>query len=459
MSQNNHALTLAMERHQAGDWEAAEQACLGVLERDHANVDALCLIGEVALAAGKSAVALGFADRAITVDPSRSPSLSIRGRALRALGRLEEAAASFRKALRVSPESAALHADLGLTLQRQDHLGEAMRSFEKSIRLNPLEVTTHLQLAATVHRQRDFRRGWAEYEWRLRTETYAVPFSQIRWEGSAPNGKSILVLGEQGLGDQLQFVRYAALLSERGARVAVCCDPLLERLFRSCPGVERVITREDEPFPDFDAYVWMGSLPGLFDTTADSVPAEIPYLFADPEQTDRWRRLLSRFEGLRIAINWEGNRLNVPGRHRAIPLTAFYPIARLPGVHLFSIQKGSGSDQLADVPDDLRVTNLGQFFVDLWDTAAALEQMDLVITNDTSVAHLAGAMGKPTLLVLPSNPCWRWLDRDDSSWYPSMRLFRQRWEESWENVFLRITSAVEKLPASSGGAVLLQRAG
>jgi len=240
------------------------------------------------------------------------------------------------------------------------------------------------------------------------------------------------------------------LLADRGARVTVRCHPLLARLAESCPGVECVVPADAEETPEHDAWVWSGSLPLRFGTTLRSVPAPRAYLRADGEQVLRWRKLLGHLDGMRVGINWEGNRDNAAGRGRAIPLACFLPLASVPGVRLLSIQKGFGEEALADLPADVQLPHLGQFFLDLHDAAALIEALDLVITNDTSVAHLAGALGKPVWIVLAHDCCWRWGDeREDSPWYPSARLVRARSPGAWVDAFAQIE-------AELGAAVALR---
>jgi hypothetical protein len=348
----------------------------------------------------------------------------------------------FRSVVAAAPERGDAHAELGWTLATLCRFDEAIPHLVRNVELNPDHVMAHLQLSATLHRRGDFARAWEEYEWRTRSASYRKDVTAQEWEGERLDGGTLLLMLDGGLGDQFQFVRYAPRVAERsGARVVVACHPVMQRVISRCAGVDEVVSSTGT-LPECDRYVYAMSLPRLFGTTLSDIPAAVPYIFPHPDQADRWRRILTDFRKFRVGLNWEGNRLNTPGASRALPLSAMHGLIRTPGAHFFSLQKGAGSEQLAETPPNVKVYDLGKFFADFLDTAAAVSQLDLVITNDTSVAHLVGGMGKPVWILLPKNKCWRWLDdRDDSPWYPTARLFRQAWGESWESVLERVETA------------------
>jgi hypothetical protein len=289
----------------------------------------------------------------------------------------------------------------------------------------------------------DFERGWAEYEWRWKTKDCPRRnFSQATWDGQPLDGKTILLHAEQGLGDVIQVVRYAALVKRRGGVVVVECPRPLLSLLANCEGIDRLVGRGEE-LPSFDVQASLLSLPGIFHTTLEDLPATIPYLFADPGLAQRWRQELDRIAGFKIGIAWQGSLQNRNDRDRSIPLDCFEPLARCSGVQLLSLQKGAGVEQLPEVTKRFPVTELGSRLEDFMDTAAVLANLDLVVTCDTAVAHLAGALGAAVWVAIPFVPDWRWLlDRSDSPWYPTTRLFRQESRGDWQGVFQRIAVAV-----------------
>jgi hypothetical protein len=292
-----------------------------------------------------------------------------------------------------------------------------------------------------------FERGWPEYEWRWRgNEAVFAPLNQPLWDGSALEGRTILLHAEQGLGDTIQFIRYARLVRARGGTVVVACPTPLIQLLTGCAGIDQLIP-QGSILPPFDVYAPLLSLPGILGTSLGSVPAEVPYLVADAELERHWREKLGPLRAFKIGIAWQGNPGYLGDSFRSIPLTHFATLARVEGVRLFSLQKGPGSEQLSALGDLFPVTDLGSqldnatgAFVE---TAAVMKSLDLIITSDTAVAHLAGALGVPVWVALPAVPDWRWmLDRADSPWYPTMRLFRQTAWGQWESVFARLASAV-----------------
>jgi hypothetical protein len=293
----------------------------------------------------------------------------------------------------------------------------------------------------------DFARGWPEYEGRLRIPGHVPPHNLPRWTGQPLAGRSLLLVAEQGIGDTLQFVRYARLLKERGARVVLAVPAALGRLLACDPDLgELFILGYAKELPRCDFCLPLLSAPAALGTSAATIPSDVPYLTADPELTDRWRRELAAVEGFKIGIVWQGARNYHLDCLRSIPLADFAPLASLPGVRLISLQKGFGSEQVATV--DFPVLDLSGRLDEVagafMDTAAVIRSLDLVVTPDTAIAHLAGALGVPVWVALQFSPDWRWLrDRDDSPWYPTMRLFRQTTLGEWPDVFERIAQAVQ----------------
>ncbi|HEX3726273.1 MAG TPA: tetratricopeptide repeat protein, partial [Pirellulales bacterium] len=385
---------------------------------------------------------------------------------LRDAKQFDEAIDCFRHALEIDPECGEAYSSLGMTFQEQGDLAEALVCYDEALRLGNVQpagspsaasVTTwpsQYDLAA-VHRNRAFANlllgnyasGLDEYEWRWHTEGASKRLPLAEWDGAPLEGRPILLSHEQGLGDMIQFIRYAPLVQQRGGTVVVGCPQSLMPLLKTCPGVDRLIYQH-ELASGIEVQAALMSLPRIFRTELDSIPAGIPYLFADQQLTEHWRGVLSPRGGLRVGIAWQGNPDYKGDRYRSIPLACFAPLATVCGVRLISLQKGHGQEQLAAATfeiEDLgsQLDNEGHAF---FDTAAVMQNLDLVITSDTAIAHLAGALGARVWLALPRVPDWRWhMDRDDSPWYPTMRLFRQsRWGD-WTDVFEAIRNELGRL--------------
>lgn len=295
--------------------------------------------------------------------------------------------------------------------------------------------------------QGDWERGLPEYEFRVQGSRGAhVRIKERLWDGSPLNGRTILLHAEQGLGDTLQFVRYAPLVKERGGRVLFVCPPALFPILASAPGIDQLV-RDGDPVPSFHVQAPLMSLAHIMGTTPETVPANIPYLAASKELIEKWRPVLHKIAGFKIGICWQGSPQYPADRQRSIPLSHFGKLAALNGVRLVSLQKGSGREQLLESPfpvldftEQMDTQSVGPFT----DTAAVLGLLDLVISCDSAVIHLAGALGVPTWAALSFMPDWRWLlDQDHTAWYPGMRLFRQRSRGDWNEVFERIAAAVK----------------
>jgi FkbM family methyltransferase len=388
--------------------------------------------------------------QALRCKPDYAAAHNSLGGVLDDLGRQAEALACFSEALRLQPDLAEAHNNLGILLADQGSYAEALASFDQAVRLQPDNADAHTNRALLWLVQGDFARGWPEYAWRWRRPSMpARSFLWPRWDGTPLAGKLIYLYGEQGLGDTVQFLRYATVVQRRGGRVVVECQPALARLAATCPGVERVVAAGTPP-PVVVVQAALLDLPALLGTTAESVPAEVPYLTPDPDLVEHWRRRLADEGGIKIGIAWQGSRTYRADRWRSIPLAEFAPLAAVPGVRLFSLQKGAGTEQLAGV--GFPVTDLGPGLDEaagpFQDTAAILKNLDLVITCDSVLGHLAGALGVRVWVALPAVPDWRWmLDRDDSPWYPTVRLFRQTTLGDWGPVFRRMAAELAGQPA------------
>ena len=440
-TQNNVGVVLADQGRPAEALPHYQQA----VTLKPAYAEAHYNLGNALKALNRLEEAVAAYQQAIRHNPQFTPAYLNLGVALTAQGKPAEAVAAYRQAIQLEPNLAKAHNNMGLALAQQNQLDEALACYARALEIQPDFADAHYNRALALLVRGDFEQGWPEYEWRWRlAEIPARPFTQPRWDGSPLGGRTILLHAEQGAGDTIQFIRYAPLVQERGGRVLVECPATLIPLLSTCRSIDQLIGR-GTPLPDFDVHAPLLSLPGIFRTSLATIPADIPYLAADPQLVERWRQELQRVREFKIGISWQGS----PGyrwdRQRSLALAHFEPVARLVGVRLFSLQKGLGTEQLRDLPGYFPVTDLGRTLDEntgaFVETAAVLKNLDLVITCDTALGHLAGALGVPVWTVLPFAPEWRWLlDREDSPWYPTVRLFRQSRLGNWDGVFARIAA-------------------
>ncbi len=333
--------------------------------------------------------------------------------------------------------------NLGTIHFARGDLTEAAECYEQALRLAPENGKVLCNRAYLRLLQGDFERGWRDYEARWSQPGVTMPsLSRPRWEGAPLAGKTIFVYAEQSLGDSIQFARYLPLVKRQGGFVLFGCQPPLVGLMSRLPAVDRIVTA-GEPLPAFDMQVPLLSLPGLFRTTLASIPSTVPYLSADPALVRRWHAEITGHasgpDAVNVGIVWQGRHEHRGDRQRSLPLPLFEGLASIPGVRLWSLQVGVAAAQVATA--HFSIIDLGSQFnpLSLEDVAAAMLNLDLVVTVDTGVAHLAGALGVPVWTLLPFMPDWRWLlDRTDSPWYPSMRLFRQRQPGAWPDVLAEV---------------------
>jgi Flp pilus assembly protein TadD len=363
---------------------------------------------------------------------------------------LEEASRCYQQLLRIDPHSAVAWNNLGAIHQRQGEIDQALAAYERALQLQADYPQAQLNRGIVRLLLGDFENGWPDYESRLAQPGVVEPaIPRPRWDGTALQGRTILLRGEQGLGDVMQFIRYAPLVKERGGKVIVQCESCLLRLLASAPGID-CLRGLEEPVPLFDVHAPLLSLPGIFATSRSTIPGTVPYLQADAKLVEFWRRELEPLKGFNIGIAWQGSPDYHHDRWRSISLARFAPLAAVAGVQLISLQKGPGTEQLQAWTGQNRparlAENLDESSGAFMDTAAIMNSLDLVVCSDGVVAHLAGALGRPVWVALPLAPDWRWLlNRDDSPWYPTMRLFRQTRCGDWESVFERMSGELRSL--------------
>jgi hypothetical protein len=429
-------LDLALHHMEEMDWKQAAKVLGEVLAADSDNPDALHLMGVTAHRVGLSESAVGLIERAIRLKPREPRYHSNCGEIYRRMGKLDLAIAHLRQSLSLDPRYSMAHGNLGSALLDQGKIIPAINSFRAAIRLDPNNPEAHWNLSLALLLTGNFEEGWREYDWRWEASQKQAKrtYPQPQWDGSDLSGRTILLYSEQGLGDALQFIRYVPLVAARGGRVVVECRPELKRLLESMPGI--VLTATGESLPQFDVHLPILSLPRVFGTTLENIPAQVPYLSPAPDLVRRWQeRAGFGRDRLNIGLAWAGNRSHVNDRNRSIPFDTFLPLLDVPGVAFYSLQKGDGAEASPGRQMNPSVVDLTGDLVDFEDTAALVSHLDLLISVDTAVAHLAGALAKPVWTLLPYVPDWRWmLERDDSPWYPTMRLFRQTTPGDWASV-------------------------
>jgi FkbM family methyltransferase len=440
---------LGIALRQSGQAEAAVASCREAARLKPDLPEAHNNLGSALEEVGRYEEAIAVLQTALRIKPDFSKAHNNLGIAYWYLGRYEEAAASYRRAIDLMPEMAEAHNNLGNVLRDQGKLDEAAACYRQAADLRPNYADPHWNQSLVWLLAGDFERGWAEYEWRWKLKNFKPrACTQPVWDGSPLEGKTILLAAEQGLGDTVQFIRYAPLVRQLGARVIAEVQRPLRQILSTVPGIDELRV-QGEATPPFDTHVTLLSLPRLLGTRLDTVPADVPYVSALPELVDKWRDEIKALPGFKVGIAWKGSPQNRTDRGRSLPLSLFETLARVPGVTLVSLQKGQGSEQIAEVKDRFRVIDLGDRLDaeagPFMDTAAIMGHLDLVITCDSSLAHLAGALGAPVWIALMLTPDWRWLSgRDDSPWYPSARLFRQTRVADWPEVFERMAAALRQ---------------
>ena len=424
-------------------------------------------LGYIFGAAGEFAKAIKAYGAAIAINPTYAEAKNNLGLILYEQDRIEESISLFRQAIHARPDYTNAYYNLGNALQTQGCPRAAIEAYDQVLKILPDSAETRFNRSLALLLTARFEEGWPEYERRFRNlkdQTKSLVKEGIeRWDGSAFFGKRLLVLAEQGIGDTLQFVRYLPLVKARGGTVLFEAIEPLMTLLENFNGIDQLLDRASTTASDtdFNLYVPLMSLPGIFNTGLDTIPASIPYIFPDPAKVQVWRQRLDK-NSFNVGIVWAGRptsqyvsartcglehmALNLAGTpasksagSRSNSLAHFASLAQIPGIHLYGLQKGEGARQARELSPIMKVTNLGEEFKDFSDTAAVIANLDLVISVDTSVAHLAGAMGKPVWVLIPFVPDWRWmLVREDSPWYSSMRLFRQDRRGHWDEVFQRV---------------------
>ncbi|HEY6258735.1 MAG TPA: tetratricopeptide repeat-containing glycosyltransferase family protein [Xanthobacteraceae bacterium] len=364
------------------------------------------------------------------------------------VGRYEDALRIGRHALDVNQFDLQTLHNLALVHYRRLQLDDSIACARRAVALDPSAAGPHFQLAETLLLRGEFAEGWLEYEWRYQIAGAAPPLppnNRPQWDGTPLAGEKLLLIADQGFGDAIQFSRYVPWVCERCPDVVVAADPVMHPLIRQVSQAVQLVDRWDR-CPPFAAYCPLSGLPRLHGTTLETIPGGVPYLRADPVRAASWRARMDELiqpDMRRIGIAWAGRPAHSNDSNRSATLAAFGPLAELDATALISLQKGAGAVAIGSYFGRAPLVNLGAEIVDFVDTMAIVEGLDLVVTVDTAVAHLAGAMGKPVWIMLPFAPDWRWLlDRGDSPWYPTARLFRQSRAGDWGGVARQVAEAL-----------------
>lgn len=350
---------------------------------------------------------------------------------------IEEAVTCFQRVLQLKQDHAGAYYNLGNALVAQGHFDESLQFYQKAIEIDPDCAEAHWNIALIKLLTGNFQEGWRGYEWRWKLKDILTKpsFHKPLWDGSDIKGKTILLYAKQGFGDTIQFIRYTPLIAQRDANVIVECQKELISLLKNVEGVQHIIGH-GESMPHFDIYCPLLSLPSIFDTTLESIPSQIPYISVDSGLVQKWHEKFKHDKSKqKIGLVWSGDPALKDDHSRSCSLEIFSPLAQLDDIIFYSLQKGEASEYKNNLPHKIKLIDYTEEIKDFSDTAAFIQNLDLIISVDTAVAHLAGALGKPVWALIPFVPDWRWLlNRNDSPWYPTMRLFRQPSRGDWEAV-------------------------
>lgn len=472
--------SLAQKAFDAGKLNEAEGLCLKALRHDARNGDALNLLGRVLFATGRVEAAAKMYTRAVACEENNVALHSNLGLALQALGCEEDALAEHRRAVELAPELAEAQSNLGALLEARGESVEALERFECAVKLKPEDVHARNNLGAAYmdrgdhgkameHLDRalgidpefakarwnralaqllegEYAKGWLDFEVRWQRPERPRAFPGPLWRGEPLEGRTILIHAEQGFGDTLQFLRFVPRVAERGGRVLLDLQPALKGLAASVAGVAE-LTATGEALSSFDVQCPLMSLPLALGVTLDKLPNRVPYLAVPEEAQRRVEQLGWGAERARVGLVWSGNPRHQRDRFRSIPLQALEPLLGLEGARFYSLQVGPGAAQLDEwEKGNEKIQDLRMRIESFADTAAMLERLDLVVTVDTAVAHLAGALGRPVWVLAAATPDWRWMRRrTDSPWYPTARIFRQARLGDWGPVTMEVRESLKAL--------------
>jgi hypothetical protein len=428
------------------DLAVAERHCHDAIAADPRCFYAYHLLAVTQARLGRPEEALASCDMALSLRPDNPPVLSNRADVLDTLGRYEEAVASCDRALSLQPDAAVTLSNRGNALRALKRFDEAMESYDRALALQPEFADCRFNRALLLLLRGSLSTGWQEYEWRRKLATWEERgLDGPEWRGEDLSGRRLLLYGEGGLGDTIQFARFVRVLAAQGGDIVIEVEPPLCGLMQSLAGASQVIPRGN-PLPAYDCHLPLASVPFVRAVDATQIPAAMPYLTAEPERVAAWSTRLPE-AAFRVGIAWSGEPRRGSERGRAIPPAAFAPLGHIPGVRLIGLTGQVGLEPASAAPAGVPIVDLGRDFAagpdGFRDLAAVIMQLDLVVTSDSPIAHLAGALGRPVWILLKDVPDWRWLlDRADSPWYPTARLFRQSRRDDWDGVVAAAAGAL-----------------
>jgi tetratricopeptide (TPR) repeat protein len=440
---------LAAAFNELGGWSEAEQHYQAVLRIDPTRLAAMQGLAEVLRVTGRTDAAETQLLRLLAEHPELAEAHNNLGNLVHQLGRHDEAISHYRRTLELKPDLIVAYVNLGNAQKAKRDAGAAEGSYRTAIELDPDNADAHIGLATLLLRGGRLAEGWPELEWRFHVSSRAISFPERelgrrRWNGEPLAGRTLLLHAEQGFGDTIQFCRYVPEIARLGP-VVLEVPAAIVRLMSSLEGIKTVVAYGD-PLPGFDLHCPLASLPLVAGTTLATIPATVSYLGIAAEAVARWRQRLEPMGGLRIGLVWGGNPRYPNDRWRSASLRQLAQLASVPGVTFISLQKGPPADQAATPPPGMTLVDWTAELEDFADTAALVNALDLIISTDTSVPHLAGALGKPVWLLTSFDACWRWLlHRDDSPWYPSLRLFRQSRLGDWRAPVEDVCAALHEM--------------
>lgn len=442
------ALKLAAEHEQAGRLDEADACLEAVLAETPDHAEATHFKGVVAIRRGLTEEGARLMERSVAAGPVRPYYLRNLCEVYRTLGRYDEALDCGRRAAAGDPADPICHANLSVLHYERGEAAEAVASAERALAINNNLPGAHFGLAEALLLRGDLARGWEEYEWRFRMPGVPslMPKNDVpQWDGKPLGKDRLMLIADQGFGDGIQFARYIPWAAKRCGELVVACSGELQPLIGQLPGIATMFDRW-EAAPECAAYLPLSGLPRLHGTRLDNVPADIPYLTADPVKATAWKARVDTLAApshRRIGLVWAGRPTHKNDRNRSVALSALSAITAVDGVTFVSLQKGPPQAQVGSYFGRAPLINLGPEIDDFADSMAVIEGLDLVVTVDTAIGHLAGAMGKPVFIMLPYASDWRWLEgRSDTPWYPSVRLFRPPAPRDWDAVGKAVAEAI-----------------
>ena len=451
----NRLLAKAVQHHADGRFDEAEAAYLAILRNFPDQVAAISNLATIVAQKGQVKKALSLFDRALRIKPDFLDALKNKAIALTAKDRFEETMDVYDRIADIDPSNNSVLQNKAFVLTFLGRIEEAKSCYKALAAFREEEHEAEYSWAMLALLTGDFKGGWKAHESRLKkekpakrakilAETEKIP----KWEGEPLTGKTILIDAEQGLGDSIQFIRYAKFLQEKGACTVVIPQTVLFPLLSHVEGIDYLVP-SDGTLPEVDFYTPFMSIPNALADTEDSIPADVPYIHVDPDLEEKWRNKLAGIKGYKIGIFWHGSPDYSLNNMRSVPLEAFRPLAEIKGVTLINLQKGPGCDEIAELDPPFELIDFGDELDEksgaFMDSAAIIKTLDLVVSSDSAITHLAGALAAPVWILLSDPPDWRWmLEREDSPWYPTARLFRQKIRGDWAEVMERVVGEVKK---------------